>query len=154
MFPFSTAPSACPSLCRPLYARLPMRHWPTCLSRSAASSSTLASIRAQQRLGRYRAYACPLERLNVFPLAVDLPAHALNFGSDLGELHGPTSLAGTGRIRPLAVSKKRPLKHGSEIRTLRLEPFPRGRLVFIRPGLFQCWGEAPIGTPPCHPSGV
>jgi hypothetical protein len=33
------------SLCRPLYARLPMRHWPTCLSRSAASSSTLASIR-------------------------------------------------------------------------------------------------------------
>jgi hypothetical protein len=37
---------------------------------------------------------------------------------------------------------------------LRLELFRRGRLVFTRTGLFQCWGEAPMGTPPCHPSGV
>jgi hypothetical protein len=41
-----------------------------------------------------------------------------------------------------------------EIRTPSLEPFQRGRLVFTRTWLFQCWGEAPIGTPPCHPSGV
>jgi len=31
---------------------------------------------------------------------------------------------------------------------LRLELFRRGRLVFTRTGLFQCWGEAPMGTTP------
>jgi hypothetical protein len=42
----------------------------------------------KQGLSRYSAYPGPLERLNVFPLAVDLTAHMLDFGSDMGELHG------------------------------------------------------------------
>jgi hypothetical protein len=41
----------------------------------------------------------------------------------------------------------------SEIRTPSLEPFPRERLVLTRTWLFQCWGEAPIGTPPMLPVG-
>src|ERR1700687_5292540 len=40
------------------------------------------------------------------------------------------------------------------LRPFCLEPFPRWRLVFTRTGLFQCWGEAPMGTLPCRPSGV
>jgi hypothetical protein len=51
-------------------------------------------------------------------------------------------------------SKRPTLRLRNEIRTLRLEPFPCERLVFTHTGLFQCWGEAPMGTPPCHPSGV
>jgi hypothetical protein len=36
-----------------------------------------------------------------------------------------------------------------------LEPFPRGRLVFTRIGIFQCLGGGPDRpTPPCHLSGV
>jgi hypothetical protein len=38
-------------------------------------------------------------------------------------------------------------------RPLRLEPFPHGRVIFTRAGLFQCWGEAPIGPPPKSPVG-
>ena len=37
---------------------------------------------------------------------------------------------------------------------LRLELFRRGRLVFTRTGLFQCWGEAPMGTTPTPLSPV
>jgi hypothetical protein len=34
---------------------------------------------------------------------------------------------------------------------LRLELFRRGRIVLTRTGLFQCWGEAPMGTTPTPP---
>lgn len=44
---------------------------------------------------------------------------------------------GTGRNRPQI--QNRPL--GIEIRTLRLEPFPCGRLVLTRIGFFQCGGR-------------
>ena len=43
----------------------------------------------QQLFRRSGRYAGPLKRLNVLPLAVDLPAHMFDFCSYGGKLHGP-----------------------------------------------------------------
>ena len=62
---------------------------------------------------------------------------------------GPFACQGMERDQHLRVGAVLIRGHsGFEFRTLRLEPFPRGRLVFTRIGIFQCWGEAPIGPHP------
>jgi hypothetical protein len=73
-----------PALCA--FADATLAHLPIALSGQLID---FGQHPGQQRLGRYRAYPGPLEGSDVLPLAVDLPAHVLNFGSDLGKLHGP-----------------------------------------------------------------
>jgi hypothetical protein len=73
-----------PALCA--FADATLAHLPIALS---CKLIDFGEHPAQQRLGRDRAYPGSLERLNVFPLAVDLTPHMLDFCSDLWELHGP-----------------------------------------------------------------
>src|ERR1700676_4297103 len=58
-----------------------------------AGSGVIRRLMATRRRVTASPPTRPRFALNILPLAVDLPAHVFDFGSVLGTLHGPTSLA-------------------------------------------------------------